>query len=312
MHLNYSIRTISLTLYACIYVLLAHNLCVHLFVLWFLISKTSYMMYNFRYQKYQKRMLSDSCASSSSDGTSSPDMLSSLSIPGFSNSASSSSSSSPSGLKFSIDNILQPSFGKVCLLINLAFHFASDNSRTVEAARWKGRKPNKWKLWFFILIIESFGMTGGTICFFRDCRFRSAHFNLGLFLLWNLNPSLLLSQTPYLPGYTVLDTLIDQVLVCRRYSCRFWCFFSGPRIRKAKRKGNSDDEKRPRTAFTSDQLEKLKQQFLDNKYLTEKRRQELAHELGLNESQIKIWFQVSFYSILELFIKKIWKLFEHS
>ena len=63
-------------------------------------------------------------------------------------------------------------------------------------------------------------------------------------------------------------------------------------MRKTKRKGQIEEEKRPRTAFTADQLERLKQQFLDNKYLTEKRRQELAHELGLNESQIKIWFQV--------------------
>ena len=53
------------------------------------------------------------------------------------------------------------------------------------------------------------------------------------------------------------------------------------------------DEKRPRTAFTSEQLNRLKKEFQENRYLTEKRRQELAHELGLNESQIKIWFQVS-------------------
>lgn len=63
-------------------------------------------------------------------------------------------------------------------------------------------------------------------------------------------------------------------------------------MRKTKRKGQIEEEKRPRTAFTADQLERLKQQFQNNKYLTEKRRQELAHELGLNESQIKIWFQV--------------------
>ena len=55
-------------------------------------------------------------------------------------------------------------------------------------------------------------------------------------------------------------------------------------------------------------LERLKGQFIANRYLTEKRRQELAHELGLNESQIKIWFQVKFKKSFLLpakFIKKI-------
>ncbi|VDN53630.1 unnamed protein product [Dracunculus medinensis] len=79
-------------------------------------------------------------------------------------------------------------------------------------------------------------------------------------------------------------------IYCTRYSDRP---SSGPRSRRTKRKSSSmsEDEKRPRTAFTAGQLERLKQQFMDNRYLTEKRRQELAHELGLNESQIKIWFQ---------------------
>ncbi|KAJ3611519.1 hypothetical protein NHX12_021534 [Muraenolepis orangiensis] len=48
---------------------------------------------------------------------------------------------------------------------------------------------------------------------------------------------------------------------------------------------------RPRTAFTADQLQRLKTEFQTNRYLTEQRRQGLAQELGLNESQIKIWFQ---------------------
>ena len=66
---------------------------------------------------------------------------------------------------------------------------------------------------------------------------------------------------------------------------------SGPRSRKCKKKERSADEKRPRTAFTNDQLGRLKREFDDNKYLTEERRLTLAKELALNESQIKIWFQ---------------------
>uniref|UniRef100_A0A914CW39 Homeobox domain-containing protein n=1 Tax=Acrobeloides nanus TaxID=290746 RepID=A0A914CW39_9BILA len=83
-------------------------------------------------------------------------------------------------------------------------------------------------------------------------------------------------------------TILPAWIYCTRYSDRP---SAGPRTRKQKRKEHSDEEKRPRTAFTHEQLEKLRQQFINNKYLTEKRRQELAHELGLNESQIKIWFQ---------------------
>lgn len=51
------------------------------------------------------------------------------------------------------------------------------------------------------------------------------------------------------------------------------------------------EEKRPRTAFSNDQLQKLKQEFNECRYLTEKRRVTLAKELNLTEAQIKIWFQ---------------------
>jgi homeobox protein engrailed len=51
------------------------------------------------------------------------------------------------------------------------------------------------------------------------------------------------------------------------------------------------DSKRPRTAFTTGQLARLKDEFDRSKYLTGERRQFLADELGLNESQIKIWYQ---------------------
>lgn len=66
--------------------------------------------------------------------------------------------------------------------------------------------------------------------------------------------------------------------------------FSGPRIRKIKKK-SKPEEKRPRTAFTNEQLAKLKAEFDSSRYLTEAKRRILAKDLGLNESQIKIWYQ---------------------
>ncbi|XP_077413322.1 homeobox protein engrailed-2b [Vanacampus margaritifer] len=76
---------------------------------------------------------------------------------------------------------------------------------------------------------------------------------------------------------------------CTRYSDRP---SSGPRSRKPKRaRTPTKEDKRPRTAFTVEQLHRLKSEFQSNRYLTEQRRQDLARELGLNESQIKIWFQ---------------------
>ncbi|XP_031730828.1 homeobox protein engrailed-2b-like [Anarhichas minor] len=76
---------------------------------------------------------------------------------------------------------------------------------------------------------------------------------------------------------------------CTRYSDRP---SAGPRSRKPKKAPTpSKEDKRPRTAFTAEQLHRLKTEFQNNRYLTEQRRQSLALDLGLNESQIKIWFQ---------------------
>ena len=54
---------------------------------------------------------------------------------------------------------------------------------------------------------------------------------------------------------------------------------------------DTSHSKRPRTAFTGSQLNRLKHEFEKCKYLTGEKRQYLANELKLNESQIKIWFQ---------------------
>ncbi|XP_055918328.1 LOW QUALITY PROTEIN: homeobox protein engrailed-like [Eupeodes corollae] len=69
--------------------------------------------------------------------------------------------------------------------------------------------------------------------------------------------------------------------------------FIGPRYRRPKKPKDKTqvDEKRPRTAFSGEQLARLKREFNENRYLTERRRQQLSSELGLNEAQIKIWFQ---------------------
>ena len=88
---------------------------------------------------------------------------------------------------------------------------------------------------------------------------------------------------------------------CTRYSDRP---SSGPRARKVKKteagsapraasrtSSSSLDDKRPRTAFTGDQLKRLRQEFTANRYLAEERRKNLCSELGLSENQLKIWFQ---------------------
>nr|AAI06384.1 Unknown (protein for MGC:130958) [Xenopus laevis] len=49
--------------------------------------------------------------------------------------------------------------------------------------------------------------------------------------------------------------------------------------------------RRPRTAFTSQQLLELEHQFKVNKYLSRPKRFEVATSLMLTETQVKIWFQ---------------------
>ncbi|XP_065149428.1 homeobox protein engrailed-1a [Paramisgurnus dabryanus] len=90
------------------------------------------------------------------------------------------------------------------------------------------------------------------------------------------------------PGKDDQQLLWPAWVYCTRYSDRP---SSGPRTRKLKKEKNDSEDKRPRTAFTAEQLQRLKTEFQASRYITEQRRQVLAQELKLNESQIKIWFQ---------------------
>lgn len=55
--------------------------------------------------------------------------------------------------------------------------------------------------------------------------------------------------------------------------------------------GTHFKRKRPRTMFTLYQLERMEGEFLRRQYITGNQRLQLASELQLSETQVRVWFQ---------------------
>ena len=100
-----------------------------------------------------------------------------------------------------------------------------------------------------------------------------------------------LSRTSNLPSGMIAGpqgSLVPAWVYCTRYSDRP----SGGRARNRKRKESSScQDKKQRTAFTMEQLGRLRMEFQASQYLTVMRRTNLCTELGITENQLKIWFQ---------------------
>lgn len=74
---------------------------------------------------------------------------------------------------------------------------------------------------------------------------------------------------------------------CRGVSLRD-NYFGAPKNWKL---GANCKGKRNRTIFTASQLERLEKEFHCQQYIVGSQRFYLAHDLGLNETQVKVWFQ---------------------
>lgn len=94
-----------------------------------------------------------------------------------------------------------------------------------------------------------------------------------------------LTKHPY--WKVLVDLLINQ-----QWLTLYWSTVCiGPRIRRRPVAGSDVRRRRCRTAFTADQLRKLRAEYDRCRYIDDDRRRQLADRLHLHVSTVKIWFQ---------------------